>query len=82
MIDSPLISAVLANIITYNLISNMVVSFILGTEYYQAQFQVSERKRHISEISSTRESKNRMLPQISIDNHCLPSTMVVDHDTK
>ena len=44
MIDSPLISAVLANIITYNLISNMVVSFILGTEHYQAQFQVSERK--------------------------------------
>ena len=81
MVDHPVLFAVITDIITLNIISHMVVPFILSLPYQTAKFQARERKRgqKSSVVSSTRGKQNRILPQIYSDIHFLPSTRVANH---
>ena len=76
---------IITNIISSNPIYQMVVPFTLVLIHWQTKYQSRERERRQTEnkkFQSQRKTYNWTTTQISSNIHWLPSTKVLDHDSK
>ena len=86
MIDSPVCTAGITDLIAFNPITHVVVIFILVPKLLQkSQFKTRERTREpetIKVFQGKGKAQNWMLPQIFSDIHHLPSTSPENDDFK